>query len=133
MNPEFYGYVQDRLLAAGALDVYIAPLMMKKGRPAALLSALCRPEKANALCTIILDETTTMGVRSRKVTRFCLPRTSKEVDTPFGPVRVKVARWKGGSDKMAPEYEDCRRAAETHGVPLRVVYEAVWQAGPWQE
>ncbi len=127
MNPEIHAYVVEKLLAAGALDAYLTPIVMKKGRPAVMLSALCRPELAATLRDLIFAESSTLGVRAQQVARHCLPRTSATVDTPYGPIRVKVARWAGG-EKAAPEYEDCRRAAETHHVPLREVYVAALQS-----
>jgi hypothetical protein len=121
LNPETYDYVMARLFAAGALDVFLTPIQMKKNRPATLLSALCRPASVDALSEILFAETSTLGIRRHDVTRACLPREIRTVDTPYGPIRVKVATW-GDRSKAAPEYEDCRRAAEAHGVPLREVY-----------
>ncbi len=123
MTAELHGYVVERLLAAGALDAYLTPVVMKKGRPAVVLSVLCRPADTMGLRDLIFAETTTLGIRIQQVARHCLPRTSVTVSTPYGEVRVKVARWAEG-EKAAPEYEDCRRAAQAAGVPLRVVYEA---------
>ena len=123
LNPETYDYVMARLFAAGALDVFLAPIQMKKNRPATLLSVLCRPGSVDALSEILFEETSTLGVRRHDVSRTCLPREIRTVATPFGPIRVKVAKW-GDREKSAPEYEDCRRAAESHGVPLREVYQA---------
>ncbi len=128
MNPEVYGYIQERLLAAGALDVYLTPILMKKGRPATLLSVLCQPAEAGSLRTALFDETTTLGVRTTEVTRHCLARAIEQVATPFGTLRVKLVQLPGGGSKAAPEYEDCRQAAEAHGVPLRLVYEAAMLA-----
>ncbi len=127
MNPEIYGYVIERLLAAGALDAYLTPIIMKKGRPAVVLSVLCQPNAATALRDLIFTETTTLGVRVQQVTRHCVPRASITVTTPYGPIPVKVASWADG-EKAAPEYEDCRRAAQTHGVPLLRVYAAALAA-----
>lgn len=121
LNPETYDYVMARLFAAGALDVYLTPIQMKKNRPATLLSVLCRPATADALAEILFAETSTLGVRRHDVSRTCLPREIRSVDTPYGPIRVKVAKW-GSREKAAPEYEDCRRAAEAHAAPLREVY-----------
>jgi hypothetical protein len=128
MNPEVYGYVQERLLAAGALDVYLTPILMKKGRPATLLSVLCQQAEAGSLRAALFDETTTLGVRTTEVTRHCLARSVEQVATPFGTIRVKLVQLPGGGSKAAPEYEDCRQAAEAHGVPLRLVYEAAMLA-----
>jgi uncharacterized protein (TIGR00299 family) protein len=121
---EINGYAMDKLFAAGALDVFFTPIQMKKNRPAALISVLCRPVDTEALETILFRETSTLGVRRQPVERRCLERTSEIVDTPYGPVRVKVARLPDGSFKRAPEYEDCKQAAQAHNVPLRMVYEA---------
>ncbi len=127
LNPETYDYVMARLFAAGALDVYLTPVQMKKNRPATLLSVLCRPAAVDALSEILFAETSTLGIRRHDVSRACLPREIRAVDTPYGPIRMKVARW-GEREKAAPEYEDCRRAAEAHGAPLREVYLAALAA-----
>jgi pyridinium-3,5-bisthiocarboxylic acid mononucleotide nickel chelatase len=127
LNPETYDYVMARLFAAGALDVFLTPVHMKKNRPATLLTALCRPQSVDALSEILFAETSTLGIRRYEVLRTCLPREIRSVETPFGPVRVKVATY-GDHEKAAPEYEDCRRAAEAHGVPLREVYLAALRA-----
>ncbi len=123
LNPEAYDYVMARLFATGALDVFLAPVQMKKNRPATLMSVLCRPDAVDALSQILFSETSTLGIRRQDVMRTSLPREIRPVDTPFGPIRVKVAHWAGGI-KLAPEYEDCRAAAEAHDVPLRDVYAA---------
>lgn len=123
LNPEMYDFVMSRLLAAGALDVFLTPVQMKKNRPATLMSVLCRPDRVDSLSHILFAETSTLGIRRQDVMRTSLPREIRSVDTPFGPIRVKVAHW-AGSIKLAPEYEDCRAAAEAHGVPLRNVYAA---------
>jgi len=124
MNPEILGYVSQRLFEAGALDVWLTPIYMKKGRPATLLTVLCQLERADRLIELILLETTSLGVRRQEVERLCLPRAMEQVETPWGPVRVKVAHLPDGQRKAAPEYEDCRALALAHGVPLREVYEA---------
>jgi pyridinium-3,5-bisthiocarboxylic acid mononucleotide nickel chelatase len=123
MNPQIYGYTLERLLSAGALDVTLTPLQMKKNRPGTLLSVLARPEHSEPLTQILFEETTSLGVRRQTVERVSVGRTLETVETPYGPVRVKVARWPGGSRCM-PEYEDCRLAAQTHHVPLALVMAA---------
>ena len=127
MSPEAHGYVVARLLAAGALDAYLTPVLMKKTRPGVVLSALCRPADVSRLRDLIFAETTTLGIRTYEVTRHCLARDMQTINTPYGEIRVKVARWEG-NEKAAPEYEDCRRAAEAGGVPLLQVYQAAMQA-----
>jgi uncharacterized protein (TIGR00299 family) protein len=128
MNPELYDYVATCLFKAGALDVFTSPIQMKKNRPATLLRVLCRPEQAPPLTRILFTETTTLGVRQIAATRQALARSIQSMDTVYGPIRVKVARLPGGGVKAAPEYEDCRRAAELKGVPLRTVYQAAESA-----
>jgi hypothetical protein len=131
MNPELYGYVLERLLAAGAMDAHLVPVIMKKNRPGVVLSVLCRPEDADRLRDLLFAETTTLGIRRQRVARTCLPRASETVETPYGALRIKIARWGDDASKAAPEYEDCRAAAQAHGVPLREVYAAAlsaWQA-----
>jgi len=128
LNPEIYDHVMARLFNAGALDVFLSPIQMKKNRPATLLRAMCRPDDANALMSILYAETSTLGVREQLVTRHCLGRAIHTVETPYGPVRVKVARWGADHFKAAPEYEDCRRLADASGVPLREVYRAAEMA-----
>lgn len=127
MNPEVYGYVIERLLAEGALDAYLTPVVMKKSRPGIVLSVLCRPQDEAALRALIFAETTTLGIRSQRVARHALPRTFVEVETPYGAVQVKVCRW-GQTEKVAPEYEDCRRVAQSAGIPLQEVYQAALAA-----
>jgi uncharacterized protein (TIGR00299 family) protein len=128
LNPEIYDYVMARLFEAGALDVFLSPIQMKKNRPATLLRLLCRPEDVDELMSILFAETSTLGVRQHMVTRHCLARSSHTVKTAYGSVRVKLAHWGEGQLKAAPEYEDCRRLAEAHGVPLREVYRAAERA-----
>jgi hypothetical protein len=124
LNPELYEHVMERLFDAGALDVFLAPIQMKKNRPGTLLRVLCRPDDGEALTAILFEETSTLGVRSHTVDRRALPRRVRRVATPYGEVRVKVAELPDGGTKRAPEYADCRRRAQEHGVPLRAVYHA---------
>jgi len=128
LNPETYDYVMGRLFAAGALDVFLAPIQMKKNRPATLLSVICWPSAAAALSDILFSETSTLGIRRYEVMRQALPRRSQTVETTYGPVRVKVAHWGDGQAKAAPEYEDCRKLAAQYNIPLREVYRAAVQA-----
>ena len=111
----------ERLLAAGALDAYIVPIIMKKGRPGQLLTVLCRPQDVAALEGIMLTETTTFGVRRHECLRSTLSRAHATVTTPFGEIRVKVGRRGGETVQAWPEYEDCAAAARKAGVPLRTV------------
>jgi uncharacterized protein (DUF111 family) len=128
LNPEFYAHIMDKLFAAGALDVYLIPIQMKKNRPATLLRVLCRPDDVKAMNTLLFQETSTLGIREQKVDRHALPRKIRTVETAYGPVKVKVAELGEGKVKSAPEYEDCRRLAQQHSVPIREVYLAAQQA-----
>ncbi len=121
LNPQVFGYVMDRLLAEGALDVFGTPVQMKKNRPGMLLTVLCKPESASKLTKLLFTETTTLGVRMREERRAALVRRSVTVQTKWGEVRLKVANLNGTVANYAPEYEDCRRIAESHRVPLKQV------------
>lgn len=121
MNPQIYGYVMEKALGAGALDVYTTPVQMKKNRPGTLLTILCKPAEANALMSLVLAETTTLGVRSYTAQRRILAREFLTVATSFGEVRVKIARMAGVVAHVAPEYDDCYRLAVEKNVPLQTV------------
>ena len=124
MNPEIFGYLSDMLLSAGAKDVFMSPLYMKKGRPGTLLSILTDESLKDTILSIIFSETTTLGVRITGVKRKLLKRESRIVDTEFGPVQVKVA-FVDGAKRFAPEYDDCSRIAREKGIPLVTVYDIV--------
>ena len=121
MTGEALAYALERLLDAGALDAWFTPIIMKKGRPAVVLSVLCRPDDAPALRQRILHETTTLGVRWRLMEREIAERSTDRVDTPWGPVRRKLKRLGGQVVSVKPEYEDCARLAREQGVPLQDV------------
>jgi pyridinium-3,5-bisthiocarboxylic acid mononucleotide nickel chelatase len=121
LNPQVFGYVMDRLLEEGALDVFGMPVQMKKNRPGTLLTVLCRPEDASKLTQLIFTETTTLGVRRRDEVRQTLARRWENVRTQWGEVRIKIASMNGTVTNYAPEYEDCRRIATEHHVPLKTV------------
>jgi pyridinium-3,5-bisthiocarboxylic acid mononucleotide nickel chelatase len=126
MNPQIYGYFQEKALAAGALDVFTTPVQMKKNRPGTLLSVLCQPADAQTLMTLIFAETTTFGVRTHAAQRRVLPREFVKVTTSFGEVRVKLSRVNGRILHVSPEYDDCRKLAQEKNVPLqRVINEAL--------
>lgn len=126
--PEVVGDAMGRLLEAGALDVYAAPVSMKKSRPGVLLGVLCRPEDAARLGEMILRLTTAFGVRETRAWRRVLRREWIEVSTPYGDVSVKVGFLGAERVQAAPEYESCRKAAEASGAPLRAVWEAALAA-----
>ncbi len=125
---EALGYVQGRLLEAGALDAWFTPIYMKKSRPAAMLSTLALPIQAQALAELILRETTTLGVRWQRLQRTIAGRSTVTVETPWGAVRVKVKELGGQALSAAPEYEDCARLAREAGVPWPEVYSAAERA-----
>jgi len=126
LNPQVFGYVMDRLLEEGALDVFGLPVQMKKNRPGMLLTVLSKPEDASRLTELLFKETTTLGVRQREEKRQVLARKWVTVATRWGDVRLKLASMNGTVTNCAPEYEDCRRIAAEHHVPLKsVMQEAV--------
>jgi uncharacterized protein (TIGR00299 family) protein len=123
MNPEWFTVVQRRLFDAGALDVYYAPITMKRGRPATQLSVLCEPGAEVRMLELLFAETTTFGARFSRWQRLCLERRWETVHTRYGEVRLKIGIWNGREMTASPEYEDCAARAAEHGVPLKVVYE----------
>jgi uncharacterized protein (TIGR00299 family) protein len=124
MNPEFFGYISDQLLAQGALDVFMTPIYMKKNRPATLLSVLAGRDRLDEILSTVFSETTTLGVRIHSLDRKKLERETVSVTTHMGDVRVKVGRIGGEVKTIAPEYEDCREIAARREIPLKDVYEA---------
>lgn len=124
MTGELIPNAIDRALEAGALDCWSAPIVMKKGRPALLLRAICEPGRAEEVASVILRETTTLGVRMTQMQRRCLARRRMTVGTKFGEVAVKLGYQGDEVVTISPEYEDCRRAAEEHAVPLKAIYAA---------
>jgi hypothetical protein len=126
-TPQLLAYVSDLLLDAGAWDVYRASVQMKKGRTGVQMTVLCRPDLASKLQNILFRETTTIGLRWRIENKIGLAREFVKVQTPWGEVTFKIARWPSGKIANAsPEYEDCRRLAASHSVPLKqVMQEAV--------
>lgn len=128
LNPQVFGYVLDRLLEEGALDVFGVPIQMKKNRPGTLLTVLCRPEDTAKLEQIIFAETTTLGVRRREEKRQVLARKWVTVPTSWGEVRMKIASMNGTVTNYAPEYEDCRRIAAENHVPLKNVMQEAAQS-----
>jgi uncharacterized protein (TIGR00299 family) protein len=124
MSPQIIGHVMDRVFELGALDCYFTPVQMKKNRPGVLLSVQCGPEEREAVMKLLFTETTTLGVRSYEVERRALRRSMVRVETQYGPIDVKVAHLNGQVVNEMPEFEQCRKAAVTADVPLKVVEEA---------
>ena len=128
MNPQIFGVLMDRLLAEGALDVFYTPIQMKKSRPGTLLTVIASPTSRARLTTTIFRETTTIGVRYSEMRRECLDRETVEVVTPFGKVRIKVAKRNGDVLNASPEFEDCVNLATEHGRPIKEVQAAAIKA-----
>ncbi len=128
MNPEAYGPLTERLFASGALDVHLAPVQMKKGRPGTVVSVLSPPDLRDALARIMLLHSSSFGVRFAPLSRLCLDREVVEVETPFGRVRVKRGMLDGRTIKSVPEFEDCRARAAEAGVAYMTVYQAAMAA-----
>ncbi len=125
---ETLGYVMEQLLAAGALDVWFTPAQMKKNRPGVVLAALAHPPQVDALAQLILRETTTLGLRMTPLARVIAGRQVRQVETPWGAVRVKEKLLGGEVVAASPEYEDCARIAREHKVPLQGVVQAARKA-----
>ena len=119
-TPQVLGYAMERLLDLGALDVTLTPVLMKKSRPGTIVSVVCAPERTEELAGILFAETTTLGVRIMQAARRVLPRQTIEIATEYGAIRIKYTE----TGSFAPEYEDCRKAAAAHGIPLRTVISA---------
>lgn len=120
-TPEVLAHMAERALAAGALDVMLAPVIMKKGRPGTMVTILCNETETAALQDLLLRETSTLGVRVRSERRVALERSHRTVVTEYGEIRVKVGVRDGEELNAAPEFEDCRAAAQKYGVPLKRV------------
>jgi uncharacterized protein (TIGR00299 family) protein len=128
MTPQIFGMLMDRLLVAGALDVFYTSIQMKKNRPGTLLTIVAPPEARQALTSIVFRETTTIGVRFTEMQRECLDRETVVVETPFGRVRVKLARRDGAVLNASPEFDDCVRLAAETGTPVKDVQAAAMKA-----
>jgi uncharacterized protein (DUF111 family) len=130
-SPEVLGYVMDRLFEAGALDVCYSPIFMKKNRPATMLTVLCKEDKRLGLERIIFTETTTIGIRRMTMQRSLLARTFENVQTELGEVTMKVCSYvdqNGTQTFVYPEFESVKKLAQTHGLPLKAVFDLAVQA-----
>jgi uncharacterized protein len=128
MTPEVLAYVAERGMALGALDVMLAPVIMKKGRPGTLITVLCNETAMPALQDLLLRETSTLGIRVRQEQRICLAREHQSVSTAYGEIRIKIGGRDGETLNVAPEFEDCRAAALRHRIPLKQVMQAALAA-----
>ena len=125
MNPEFYDYIFESLFKAGANDVYITPIIMKKSRPAVKLSTLCNSNTLPEVERILLRETSTLGIRKYMVDKTMLNRSFTTLETPYGKVKIKEAYYNDILAKSKPEYEDCLRIAREQNIPLNNVYKMI--------
>jgi len=123
MNPQFYDYIIEKLLAMEVLDVFITPILMKKNRPGHLLTVICPSEKLPSVTKFLLRETTTLGLRWHEEERAKSDREILTFKTKYGKIRFKLAKWEGKIVNLSPEYEDCKRLALEKKVPLKEVFE----------
>jgi uncharacterized protein (DUF111 family) len=121
MNPQLFGPLMDRLQQAGALDVFYAPVQMKKSRPGTLVTVIATPERRAELSNLLFAETTTIGVRYQEMVRDRLEREVRTIDTPLGPIRFKVATRDDRVLNAAPEFEDCAKVAAARNLPIKDV------------
>lgn len=128
-NPEWLGYLMERLFEEGALDVLFCPVQMKKNRPAVLIQVIGKPHNKNLLTEILFQESTTLGVRFRYCQRDLLKRSFAEIDSPWGKVGVKKVRRPDGSFRLLPEYETCRKIAQKEHIPIREIYSRILAGG----
>ena len=129
MNPQFYEYVMEQLLKMEAHDVYLTPILMKKNRPATLLTAICPSGKLPSVVEFLLKETTTLGLRWHEEERSRADREILSLQTKHGRIRFKLARWQGRMINLSPEYEDCKQLALKKRVPLKEVFEEARKEG----
>jgi len=125
INPEFYDYIMEQLFSQGALDVFLTPIQMKKNRPAHMLSIIVYEQDLKEILEVLFSESTTLGVRIREIKRLRLGQQNFIAETKYGKIRVKVGIFKGEIKNIAPEYEDCKKMAKQHKVPLKEIYEEV--------
>jgi len=129
MNPEFYDYIMEKLFSQGALDVFLTPIQMKKNRPAHMFSIVVYEQNLKEILEVLFSESTTLGVRIREVKRLRLVQQNFITETKYGKIRVKVGIFKGEIKNVAPEYEDCKKMAKQHKIPLKEVYEEAKKIG----
>ncbi len=132
MTPAMLSYVQERLFEMGALDVWFTPIQMKKNRPATVLSVLVPVSLESQAVTLVMKESSTLGIRVRQISRYEADREEAEVDTEFGKVQVKIKKLEGRSVAVSPEFEACRKIAIKRKLPLQEVYRRVQQTADQQ-
>jgi hypothetical protein len=129
LSPQILGFVMERALQLGALDCWFTPIQMKKNRPATMVSILCENIHVDVMTDLLITETSTLGIRRSEVSRTCVNREFVQVDSEFGPIKIKIGRYKGRIVNIQPEFEDVRNTALRHKVPLKLVTEsALWAA-----
>ena len=128
MNPEFYDVVMEKLFQAGAVDVFLTPIIMKKNRPATKLSVLTQQQNVKALANEVLKNTTSFGIRFYPVERVMLEREFQEIETVLGKVKVKIGKRDGEVCHISPEYEHCKKISREQGIPIKKVYEEIQSA-----
>jgi len=134
MNPQFYDYVMEKLFAMEVQDVFLTPILMKKNRPATLLTVICHSEKLPSIVEFLLRETTTLGLRWHEEERALADRKILTLQTKYGEVHFKLARWEGRAINLSPEYENCKRLALKKRIPLKDVFEEAKKvAMAWME
>jgi hypothetical protein len=121
MSPQIYEHVMEKVLGMGALDVFMTPVQMKKNRPGTMVTVTCKPEEISRFAEFLMTETTSIGIRWRVENRLKAKREMGTVETPWGPIRVKYATIGEQLVNTTPEYDDCKKAAVEHGVPLKRV------------
>ena len=126
MNPELYEAAMDSLFKAGALDVYLSPIIMKKSRPASKISVLSTERSRDIMTQVLLQETSSFGVRYYKVARTVLEREIKTVKTSYGPIKIKIGKLNGITLQASPEYEDCKKTSKIKKVPVRNIYDEAY-------
>ena len=129
MNPEFFEYISERLFKAGASDVFLSNIMMKKGRPGIVLNVICETEKAEIMKEIIFTESTSLGIRTFPFRKDTLVRKFETIQTIYGEVTVKRSFYKEKEVSCKPEYDDCRRIASEKGIPVKEVYNNIMASG----
>ncbi len=128
MNPEFYDVVMEKLFQAGAVDVFLTPIIMKKNRPATKLSVLTQQQNVEMLANEVLKNTTSFGIRFYPVERVMLEREFQEIETVLGKVKVKIGKRDGEICHISPEYEHCKKISREQGIPIKKVYEEIQSA-----
>ncbi|MBS3917913.1 MAG: nickel pincer cofactor biosynthesis protein LarC [Deltaproteobacteria bacterium] len=129
MNPQLYDYVMEKLLGMEVQEVFLTPILMKKNRPATLITVICSAEKLSSVIDFLIRETTTLGLRWREEERGCAEREIISLRTRYGRIHFKLARWDGRVSNLSPEYEDCKRLALKKGISLKEVFDVAKKAG----